>query len=323
MEIKEAEGSNGKGKYEVTIEERRLEDLKRLNKLERRDEKPFEVVAEVSAIGEKVYCLCVRPFVRSLVNKQSAELGRRFHPLRWQRWAFSDLNPWLWPLPALAASVKAGRRIASPENPYRRAEKSVSELVIAGLNLFRDVRDATLESLFFQLYGPAAILGAAEETTAGALPAVSDPRELPIVRNALAAIGRGGYPEAIALMGALIGRGAGRIPLERLEMITRFVRSDDVLSKRGREEVRRIKAEQAVVAELEPERGLNSLPKLLADPKDRRRALALLDKAIAAAELKAEQRLMVDRVRAVLSTERAHRKREKHESDVPEPAAAV
>jgi tellurite resistance protein len=133
------------------------------------------------------------------------------------------------------------------------------------------------------------------------------------VQNALAAIGTGGYPEAIALMGALIGRGAGRIPLERLEMIEHFVRSDEALSKVPGDEVRRIKAEQAVVAELEPERGLQSLPKLLAEPKDRRRAIVLLEEAVAAAELTPEQQAIVDRVREVLSKERPSHTRSKRE----------
>src|SRR5262249_14149234 len=57
MEIHEVAETNGKRTYEVTIEERRLEDLRRLNRLERRDEKPFEVVAAVSAMGERAYTL--------------------------------------------------------------------------------------------------------------------------------------------------------------------------------------------------------------------------------------------------------------------------
>jgi hypothetical protein len=122
MEIKDVQGTNGNSRYDVMIEERQLEDLRRLNKMERRDEKPFEVVGEMSALGEKAYLLFVRPFIRPLVNKTTAELGRLFHPLRWQRWAFSDLNPWLWPLPALAAAVKDARQVAPPDNPYRRAE---------------------------------------------------------------------------------------------------------------------------------------------------------------------------------------------------------
>jgi hypothetical protein len=88
--------------------------------------------------------------------------------------------------------------------------------------------------------------------------------------------------------------------LERLEMIDHFVRSDEILSKLSSDEMRRIKAEQAVVAELEPERGLASLPTLLVKPKDHRRALEVLDEAVEAAELTDEQLAMVERVRAVL-----------------------
>ena len=121
------------------------------------------MVAEVSALSERAYSLFVRPFIRPLVNERTAELGRVFHPLRWQRWALSDLNPWLWPLPALASAVKASRRAAPPDNPYRRAEKAVSDAITAGLDLYRDLRDATMEALFFQIYGPPAALGVAEE----------------------------------------------------------------------------------------------------------------------------------------------------------------
>ena len=87
-------------------------------------------------------------------------------------------------------------------------------MITAGLNLYRDLRDATMESLFFQIYGPAAVLelvgeSAADDRADGA----SNPRELPLVRDALAAIGTGGYPEALALIGALVGKQARRIPL--------------------------------------------------------------------------------------------------------------
>jgi pimeloyl-ACP methyl ester carboxylesterase len=311
MEIHDKKGAKGKTEYEVTIEERRLEDLRKLNRFERRDEKPFDVAAEVSALSERAYTLFARPFVRPLVNEGTAELGRTFHPLRWQRWAFSDLNPWLWPLPALASAVKAGRRAAPPDNPGRRAEKAASDVIAAGLNLYRDLRDAAMESLFFLTYGPAVALGVVEQSSREVGPVASDPRDLPLVRDALAAIGTGGYPAAVALIAALIGRGAGPIPLARLELVDRFVRCDKALSRLSAEAVRRIKAEQAVVAELEPERGLKSLPRLLADPADRRRTLTVLDEAAAEVELTPQQRAMLDRVRAVL------------DGTVREPAGAI
>jgi pimeloyl-ACP methyl ester carboxylesterase len=322
MEIHDVKGPDGKTGYEVTIEERRLEDLRKLNRLERRDEKPFEVVAEVSALGERAYTLFARPFVKPLVNDTTAELGRVFHPLRWQRWGFSDLNPWLWPLPALASEVKANRQAAPPDNPYRRAEKASSDVITAGLDLYRDLRDATLEALFFQIYGPIAILGGVADSASEAQPRVTDPRKLPLVREALSRIGTGGYPEGMALIAALIGRGAGHIPLSHLRVVERLIRGDEVLSRLPANVVHRIRAEQAVIAELEPERGLQALPGLLADPADRRRALAVLEKAVAAVEPTPEQWPMIDRVRGVLG-EKATRPRRPGPNGVPRELAGA
>jgi hypothetical protein len=310
MEITEVENESGQTGYEVTVEERRLENLRQLNKLDRKDEKPFEVVAEISTIGEKLYSLFVRPFLRPLVNETAAELGRTFHPLRWQHWALSDVNPWLWPLPALTSTVKSNRQTAPPENPYRRLEQTASDCIVAALDLYRDLRDATCEALFFQIYGTASILRSVDEVAADGAPAPTDPRELPIVQEALAAIGTGGYPEAMALIGALIGRGAGRLPLRRLELVDRFVRSDELLSQLSADQVRRIKAEQAVVAELEPERGLQSLTKLLADPANLRRALDVLDEAVVLVELTPDQRTMLERVKTALGVPATDRQSE-------------
>jgi pimeloyl-ACP methyl ester carboxylesterase len=300
MEIEEVKRADGKIEYDVSIEERRLEDLRRLNKLERRDEKPFEVVAEVSELGERVYKRFARPFIRPLVNDRTAELARTLHPLRLQRWGLSDLNPLMWPLPGAAAVVKENRHAAPKENPWRQIEHASSEIATAGLNLYRDMRDAGMEALFFAIYGPLALLATDTESRAAAPPSAKDPRELPLVREALAKLGQGGYPEAIALIGALLGRGVGRIPLERLELVERFIQSDPTLAQLPDEEVRRMKAEQAVIAELEPERGLRSLPKLLTDPADRRRVLEVLDEAVAAVKPTAAQQATLVRVRDML-----------------------
>jgi pimeloyl-ACP methyl ester carboxylesterase len=302
MEVHEEKDSSGKAEYAVTIKEHRLEAIRRLNRFQRRDEKPFEVVAEVSGLTERLYSLFGRPLVRPLVNEATAAIGRAFHPLRWQRWAVSDLNPLCWPFAALAPVVKATRRAAPPDNPCRRVEKAASEAITAALDLYRDLRDAGMEALFFGIYGPAARLGVAAQAGPNGQAAVRDPRELPLVRDALAAIGTGGYAEAVALIGALIGRGAGRIPLARLELVERFIRGDEVLSGLPADAVRRIRAEQAVVADLETERGLASLPRLLSDPANRQHVLAVLEEAVAAVTPTPEEQAMIDRVRGVLGS---------------------
>jgi hypothetical protein len=179
-----------------------------------------------------------------------------------------------------------------------------------------------MEALFFQIYGPAVIMGAMPESAPEAGSAPRDPRELPLVQDALAAIGTGGYPEALALIGALIGRGTRRIPLARLELVDHFIRSDEVLAGLPAEAVRRIRAEQAVVAELEPERGLQSLPKLVADPEDRQRALAVLDEAVAAVELTPEQEVLLERIRNVLGTGAAQARQKGRDRASREPVGA-
>ena len=81
MELEETSGT-GKDKYVSSFREVTLEDRRKLNRLERKDEKPFEVVAEVSVMIEKAYSLFGRPIVRSMVNELTAQLGRTMHPMR-------------------------------------------------------------------------------------------------------------------------------------------------------------------------------------------------------------------------------------------------
>src|SRR5262249_53442908 len=155
-------------------------------------------------------------------------------------------------------------------------------------------------ALFFQIYGPPVVPGVLPESMPEAPWPAGDPRELPVVQEALAATGTGGYPEALALIGALLGRGAGRIPLGRLELVERFLRGDKVLSRLPADAMRRLRAEQAVVAELEPERGLQSLPRLLTNPADRQRVLAAMDEAVVAVVPTPEQEATLKRIRSVL-----------------------
>ncbi len=187
--------------------ERRLEDITaRLNRLKRADEKPFEAVAEIAEFNQRAYELFARPLVQTLSNELTAKLGRDFHPLRFQRWAISDLNPWLLGLGPAADLVRSQRRAASPEQSFRRVEAMVAELMIASLDYYRDIRDATSEALFFQNYGNLFSLYLADKHKEAEhrLAPPSDPRELPFVREALASVSAGGYPEALTRAGYLL-----------------------------------------------------------------------------------------------------------------------
>ncbi len=60
MKIDEARGADGKLEYTVSLTERRLEDLRGLQRFDRKDEKVFDAVAAVSEFNERAYEL-LRP----------------------------------------------------------------------------------------------------------------------------------------------------------------------------------------------------------------------------------------------------------------------
>ena len=296
MELQETSGQ-GKDKYLSSFREVQLEDLRRLNRLERKDEKPFALVAEMSVLNEKAYALYGRPLVKAMVNETTAELGRTLHPLRVQHWSLSDLNPMMWPLSAMAAAARANRKPVSNENLFHRLEEAWSEMISGSWDLYRDLRDAACESAFFQIYGSMLALGISGDVKAGTAPeAKPDPRDLPFIQEVLARVDQGGYPEALARIGALVGRFAGAIPLTRLEKGEAVVRQDKVLSKLGEDEKRRINSEAGVMAMLEPEHTLRALPRLLSKKQERKRALALLEWGRKMEGATKEQLDMIDRI---------------------------
>lgn len=308
MKITERGSSGGQPDYEVEFHEHRLEDIvARLNRLQRADEKPFEAVAAVSDFNQRAYELFAQPLIQSMSNEFSAKLAREMHPLRSQRWAISDMNPWLsWLAPA-ARAVKAQRAAVSPDDPLRRTEKMTAELVSASLDYYRAMRDAISETAFFQTYGSIFSLyladkHAAEESAAS----VTDPRELPFVKDALASIGEGGYPEAFARVAFLLTR-RGDLPLSRLAMRQEMLEDyRDFLPALTINEWRRIRGEQEIIARYEPEQAIATLPELLADGAERKRLITLFERLLADERVQrskpsAEQMAMLERIRAILN----------------------
>jgi len=289
MQIHERKAADGALEYDVEFVERRLEDVvARLNRFQRADEKPFEAVQMVSDLTQRGYELFMRPVVRAMSSEPAAELARTWHPLRWQRWALSDaFNPWLWWLGPAADTVRAHRVSGihtGASEPVHGLERMTSETISAALDYYRDVRDAMSEAAFFLTYGNLFSLYLADRALAESWhgsATMADARQLPFVKEALASLEDGGYPEALARIAALINRDVERIPLDRLELRRDLIRDyAQFLPAIPREQMRRIRGEQDIIVRYEPERALATLPKLLADPADRKRLLTLMERLL-------------------------------------------
>jgi pimeloyl-ACP methyl ester carboxylesterase len=316
MEITERTGAGGRPEYAVTFHERQLEEVvARGNRPNRIDEKPFQAVEAVADFNQRAYELFAQPLVQAMSNDLTAKITRELHPLRLQRWGFSDLNPWMSWLRLAAPAVRGQRQSLGDDAPSRRMEGFMAEMVSASLDYYREMRDAMSEAQFFQMYGNMFSLYLADKHEAEArLPAVP-PRELPYVKEALDSITEGGYMEALARVGVLLARRGEPLPLSRVAMRADIARDyADLLPDLTPEQWRRVRGEQEIIVRYEPERALATLPELLDQPEDRDRFFTVIerlfaDRRIQAVDATPEQEAMLARLRDVLDIKGGARRR--------------
>ena len=293
MAIHERKGRDGKPEYEVEFTERRLEEIvARLNRFERNDEKPFEAVAALSEFNQRAYELFAQPLVQSMSNEMTAKLARQFHPLRFQRWAFSDLNPWLAWLGPAAKAVKAQRVAVDADTPARKVEATVSEAISASLDYYRAVRDAISEAQFFQTYGNVFSLYLADK---GAAKADARPEHRRVTRPAVRQ-GSAGVDRERWLCGGPgprrfpAGAAGAPLPLARLALKQELAGEyRDLLPDLEPDQWRRVRGEQDIIVSYEPERAVATLPILLRDPADRNRLITLVRKLLADERMRRSQ----------------------------------
>jgi pimeloyl-ACP methyl ester carboxylesterase len=301
MEIHETVDDEGDVEYDVTLHERKLEDLKRLQKYDRVDEKPFEAVAALSELTERAYELLVRPAVREAMPEWLAKVLREWHPLRVQRWAFSDRNPLLAALPAAAAVSRAYRRPRALDNAGRRAEHLFSQYVSAALDLYRDVRDAASEAAFFEVYGNMMSLQMADQRAVIRRQTRFDPRALPAVRQVLDEIDQGGLPEAIIRTGMLLVKaGGGKRKLAQMEQTRALLEPTGILRDLGEDQLRRLLHEETLVVEFEPQQAKRSLGRLVRAPSDRQKLNAVFDSIEADSGLDTRQQVLLAEFRKLV-----------------------
>jgi pimeloyl-ACP methyl ester carboxylesterase len=308
MNIIEHQSKDGVVSYDVEFVEHTLEEVsKRLNRFERKDEKAFEAVAKVSEFNQKAYELFAQPLVQQMSNETTARLGRTLHPLRMQRWAISDINPWLGWLAPAAAFVKSQRKAAGPENPLRQLEMAGSGILSATLTYYRAVQDAISEAAFFQLYGHMFANLMADRSPSLAREQAADARQAETVRAALAQIADGGYPAAVARIAFLLkDKGDKPLPLSRLHLKAEMIKDyADLLPETTPDEQRRIRGTQEIIVGESLEAALATLPKLLTEPADAARLETLLEKLmqderILSAKPTAAQKGMLARIRKAL-----------------------
>ena len=87
------------------------------------------------------------------VTDQAAEASRATHPNRLRFAMFSDQNPLMQPVKALAESVRAARQPVSADNPLLAMEQAASSWITTCLQTYGEFRDTMTEAVFLSTYG--------------------------------------------------------------------------------------------------------------------------------------------------------------------------
>jgi hypothetical protein len=301
MKIEDVVGEGLEARYEISFHERTIDDILALDD-ERGDERPFAAVSRLSRLAADAYELTLRPFVRAMTTEASARALADAQPLRLQRTLLSDRNPVLGLVPAFADMARANRIPDGKENPLYRLERINAGLFTGWLDLGRDLRDAATEMAFFAAYSSPWMreLASVEPSRVSEV-AGTDLRSLNEVSLALDDIGRGGYAVAVIRMLILLAHARKSVRRDRLERSNELLSTKEPFASLGPATRARIIHQQGLIVEFEPGLALATLPQLVPDMADRRRAVAECEHVLGAPEEMSEDtRGMFARIRAAL-----------------------
>lgn len=301
MQITGHEGSGSNEEWQVELVERKIADIRTLSG--EASNEAFPAVAKISEMNQHLYDVLAAPIVRQLATEAGAEARRQLSPMRTRRYMFSDLNPFMMPVRAMAGMARQHRAPAAPDNPFLAMEKAWADGVEQGLNAWRDMRDAWMETAFHGIYGGLAALGVTGDDTAAEAEAArrSVSVEPAQIAEARAKVGQGGYAEAVIRMMILLADARGGVRRSRLARSNQLLTTEPPfvgMSPAARQAMIR---EQTVIVTMLRDDALATLPGLLPAAADRRKALAAVEHVAGPEEeLGDKAREMLGRMRETL-----------------------
>ena len=146
----------GLSDYDVRFEERDFNDLLAFNESATEMEAEaadFRRVAEISEINDWLYNTLAGPWVKMISTDTTAEMMKQLHPLRVNKYIFSEkVNPFMTIFQTLAPMVKDNRRSIAADSPFAALEKIVSDGMVTALDGYQAIRDHFEETMFFAIY---------------------------------------------------------------------------------------------------------------------------------------------------------------------------
>lgn len=281
VEENDTSSENWEDHFKVGFKPREMEDILKLDD-GFDDEASFLPVATVSSTLDKFYNAFFSPFVSMLSNETLSEVLKQTHPLRTQRYIFSDLNPFIIPVKTLAKYVKKQRKEVPKDNSYRKAEKNISNIIVDSLDLYRDLRDLSQERFFKKIYGNPLIQffykDYFEENIWKDAEKIVNKEINGLDSKLLEKMDEGGFAEGVIRI--ILAISSADEVIDKAEYITAqsIVRENPKLNELKPVQIRQITIEQSRLIHLDKEAALETLPKLIHFKKDRQEALEIAEK---------------------------------------------
>jgi pimeloyl-ACP methyl ester carboxylesterase len=148
------------GNWVMRCETRTLDDIAAMGGNDADDDRRFATAARLSEVNLALYRRFMQPTVRALATPTSAKWMQELHPLRTQYTFFSDANPWMAPVKALAERAREDRKAASSDNPFVAMQERMSDQIVKALDTWRDLTEKMAEQTFLTIFGSPAVQAA-------------------------------------------------------------------------------------------------------------------------------------------------------------------
>jgi Protein of unknown function (DUF3141) len=266
------------GSWIMRCEQRTLEDLRAMGGNSPEDERRFATAKRVSEINLANYRNFVQPWVRAAATPQIAEWMRNLHPLRVGYEAFGRDTPAMKVLAAQAETVRENRKPAATDNPFFKAQETVSKSIVNMLDKWRDAPEALSESLFLSIYGSPALqaaVGIDPNANPSPRPEMSEEHRERLdarIAELRSNIGSGGIRECGIRALLYVGMARGMVDERGLEALRRM-RREDAASRMTLSEFKTLVREQFFMLLLDQEASLAAISKMLPQEMDQRRAV--------------------------------------------------
>ncbi|NWG22880.1 MAG: DUF3141 domain-containing protein [Pseudorhodoplanes sp.] len=291
------------GEWVMRCEARTLDDIRALGGNDGEDERRFATAARVSETNLALYRTYMQPFIRAFANPMMAEWMRRMHPLRLQYEMFSDANPFMSGVKAIAQRVKDERKPASPENPFVQMQEGMARQIEAGLDGYRQMVEKNAERTFLTIYGATALQAAcgirADRPDRSLRKAPASPLHREFVEHRIAElrehIKAGGVREAMMRAVLHIGMARQYVDERGFEIVRQMRLASTDLQRLTLAQFKAVLREQFFMLLIDEEATLKAIPGLLPPDEQVRRAalLAVRDVVRASGRLagEAEERM--------------------------------